>query len=90
MSNPIVALVVDEDGNVVVRVSGDPVTVVWVSEHTPHDRVYEVRSREAGASLADYLGAPEAWGHEGDETQSRVKLRMMGTQLRLVPKRGEQ
>lgn len=82
---PIVALVADELGNVTVRAAGD-VTVVWVSEHTPHDRVYEMRSRENPMRLADYLGDRDLWGYDGDETHSRLDLRMRGASLKLVPK----
>lgn len=86
MTRPIVAIVFDEAGNVSVKASGD-VTVVWVDERMPHDRVFETMQREPEAVMVAFLGDPDTWGRSGDDRQKRLEIQMAnrgGSALRIV------
>lgn len=86
-TKPLVAIVFDEDGNPAVRVSGD-VTVVWVDERRPHDRVFETTHQEDMDELRAFVGDPNTWGRSGDARQKRLEIQMAnrtGPALKLVP-----
>lgn len=72
---PIVAIVLDEDGTPSIRAAGD-VTVVWVDERTPHDRVFETNLREPMDELRAFIGERDTWGCSGDERQKRLAIQI--------------
>lgn len=73
MTKPVVALVVDKYGNHFVRLSGD-VTMVWVHEDHPDDRVFEVLRHEPANELLACLGDRSSWGHSEDERQKALEV----------------
>lgn len=88
MSEPIVAIVFDTNGNISVRAAGD-VRVVWVDERQPQDRVFEATSREPVADLLSFVGDSAEWGRSGDDRQKRLEVqiaRLAGPGLHLVKK----
>lgn len=76
MTKPIVALVVDKYGNHFVRLSSD-VTMVWVHEDHPDDRVFEVRRREPANEFLAYLGDRSTWGHSEDDRQKALEVTLL-------------
>ena len=78
MEKPIVALITNSHGDVFVDACGE-VTVVWVSDDTPHDRVFEVLRRIPRARMDELLGDPADWGNSEDDRQREVE-RLMGVE----------
>lgn len=62
---PTVILHIDHEGYPTLHVAGDPVTVLWVDERVPHDRVYQITERCAPDRLAEIIGDSDV-GHAGD------------------------
>ena len=76
LSEAIVVLHSDEDGEQSYHVFGDGVRLFVVDERVPNDRVYEVLSRDDPATLRDLIPEGSDIGSSQDERHPAIVHRI--------------
>lgn len=64
----------NEDGEMTL-LSDPGVTVLWVDERVPHDRVFQMDATATEQQIANVLGDSKP-GHSEDDRQARLKVQM--------------